>query len=131
MTLILNRTVVITYILFKVYVWDLAEGGVVAKLDSGAGRGIVHFLATHPNKMDTNSESRNYYYILFKVYVWDLVEGGVVAKLDSGAGRGIVHSLATHPTTPQMLAAARNYIVDKYKLTKHVLRKCTLSSCRL
>jgi len=33
-----------------VYVWDLVEGGLVAKLDHGPGSGTIHSLAQHPSR---------------------------------------------------------------------------------
>merc|ERR1712098_898283 len=34
----------------QVYCWQLVEGGLVAKLDHGAGAGTVHSLAPHPSQ---------------------------------------------------------------------------------
>ena len=33
-----------------VYIWDLVEGGLVAKLDHGPGSGAIHSLAQHPSR---------------------------------------------------------------------------------
>jgi len=33
-----------------VYIWDLVEGGLIAKLDHGPGSGAIHSLAQHPSR---------------------------------------------------------------------------------
>ena len=45
---------------FKIYVWDLVEGGCVAKLDHGS-LGTVHSFSPHPNKVNEFIE-RIYYH---------------------------------------------------------------------
>ena len=51
------------------YVWDLVEGGCVAKLDSGVGRGPVHSLAPHPTKPQLLTAAQG------TVVVWDVDKG--------------------------------------------------------
>ena len=69
------------------YVWDLVEGGCVAKLDP--------------------STSCIFY---IQVYLWDLVEGGCVAKLDHGTV-GVVHSIEPHPSKGQLISGAGGTIL--------------------
>jgi len=47
----------------QVYIWDLVEGGCIAKLDHGGGQ-TVHSLAAHPAKCQLLTASRGH------VYVW-------------------------------------------------------------
>ena len=49
--------------------WDLVEGGCVAKLDSGVGRGPVHSLAPHPTKPQLLTAAQG------TVVIWDVDKG--------------------------------------------------------
>jgi len=78
----------------QVYVWDLVEGGVVAKLDSGAGRGIVHSLATHPNKPQMLAAARG------TVVVWNVDEGDDEIEMEA---EPVLSSSSVYDSKPHWL----------------------------